>query len=50
MREAITISLETELIEKIDNSKGKNEPRSRFLEDIIAEYLKKSKTITGAKR
>ena len=50
MREPITISLEIELIEKIDNSKGKNEPRSRFLEDIITEYLKKSKPHKGGKQ
>jgi metal-responsive CopG/Arc/MetJ family transcriptional regulator len=41
MRTPITISLETEFIVKIDNAKGRNEPRSRFLEDIISDYLGK---------
>ena len=41
MRKGIAISLENEIIKKIDNSKGKNEPRSRFIEDIIAEFLDK---------
>jgi metal-responsive CopG/Arc/MetJ family transcriptional regulator len=50
MREPITISLEAEIIEQIDGSKGKNEPRSRFLEDIVIEYLKKSKANKGAKQ
>ncbi len=49
MREPITISLETELIEKIDGSKGKNEPRSRFLEDIIEAHLKETKRKGGGK-
>ncbi len=40
MREPITISLESNVIEKIDSTKGRNEPRSRFLEDIISAYLK----------
>ncbi|CUR51330.1 protein of unknown function [Nitrosotalea devaniterrae] len=39
MREPITISLENKIIKKIDNSKGKNEPRSRFIEDIISGYF-----------
>jgi len=41
MREPITISIESEIITKIDDSKGKNEPRSRFIEDIISEFLNK---------
>jgi metal-responsive CopG/Arc/MetJ family transcriptional regulator len=41
MREPITISLESKVIERIDNSKGKNEPRSRFIEDIISGYFDK---------
>jgi len=49
MREPITISLESELIQKIHSSKGKNEPTSRFIEDIIEGYLKKSKANQGAK-
>ena len=40
-REPITISIEEKIINKIDSAKGKNEPRSRFIEDIISEYLKK---------
>jgi len=41
MRKGIAISLENEIIKKIDDSKGKNEPRSRFIEDIISEFLDK---------
>ena len=41
MRAPITISLENKIIETIDRTKGKNEPRSRFIEDIISEFLKK---------
>ncbi len=41
MRTPITISLETDFIVKIDNAKGRNEPRSRFLEDIISDHLGK---------
>ena len=40
-REPISISIEREIIIKIDEKKGKNEPRSRFIEDIILEFLKK---------
>jgi len=40
-REPISISIEREIIIKIDKKKGKNEPRSRFIEDIFIEYLKK---------
>lgn len=45
MREPITISLESQIIKKIDESKGKHEPRSRFLEDIITEHLQKSRRV-----
>ena len=41
MRKGIAISLDNEIIEKINGSKGKNEPRSRFIEDIISEFLAK---------
>ena len=41
MREPITISLENKVIKTIDKSKGKNEPRSRFIEDILSEFFEK---------
>ena len=41
-RKAISISIENEIINKIDTTKGKNEPRSRFIEDIVSEFLAKS--------
>ena len=41
MRKPITISLESNVIQKIKDSKGKHEPRSRFIEDIISEFLEK---------
>jgi len=41
-RKAISISIEKKIINKIDTTKGKNEPRSRFIEDIICEFLKKN--------
>ncbi len=43
MREPISITLESTLLQKIRTSKGKNEPISRFVEDIIVEHLKKGK-------
>ena len=42
MRKPITISLESIVIQKIDDSKGTHEPRSRFIEDIISEFLEKN--------
>ncbi len=39
MREAISVTLESKLIKRIDDSKHKNEPRSRFIEDVISNYL-----------
>ena len=42
LREPITISIEHGIITEIDEKKGKNEPRSRFIEDIISEFLAKS--------
>ncbi|CUR51806.1 protein of unknown function [Nitrosotalea devaniterrae] len=53
MREPVTISLEDKTIKKIDDSKGKHEPRSRFVEDIILEYFEQiSSTVQrkGTKR
>ena len=47
VREPITISLESEMIVKIDDSRGKNEPRSRFIEDIISEFLDKKEKPTS---
>ena len=38
-RDPISISLETDFIQKIDDAKGKNEPRSHFIEDILSEFL-----------
>jgi len=38
-RVPISISIEKKTIKKIDTSKGKNEPRSRFIEDIICNFL-----------
>ena len=49
MREPITISLESKIIEKINDSKGRNEPRSRFIEDIISEFLNKKENPAPAK-
>jgi len=40
-RKAISISIEREIINKIDTTKGKNEPRSRFIENTVSEFLKK---------
>ena len=42
MRNPVTISLEENIIQRIDAVKGKNVPRSRFLEDIISDFLVKS--------
>jgi len=39
MRERITLTLEPSLIKKIDISKHKNEPRSRFIEDLLSKGL-----------
>jgi len=50
MRKPITISIETEIVKKIDNTKGKNEPRSRFIEDIISEFLIKKRPKTPKTR
>ncbi len=44
MREPITISLESEVIIRIDDSKGKHVPRSRFIEDIISDFLNKKES------
>ena len=44
VRDPISISLETDFIKKIDSRKGKNEPRSRFIEDILSEFLVKKNT------
>jgi len=46
-RVPICISLENENIKKIDSSKGKNEPRSRFIEDIITDYFDNLKNNSG---
>ncbi len=43
MRERICISIESDSIQKIDNAKGKNEPRSRFIEDVLLEFLENKK-------
>jgi metal-responsive CopG/Arc/MetJ family transcriptional regulator len=43
MRKAFCISLENEIVEKIDDAKGRNEPRSRFIEYIISNYLEKNR-------
>ena len=41
-RSPVTISLNDEILTEIDSVKGKNEPRSRFIEDIISDFLVKS--------
>ncbi len=38
----ITISIEQEIVNEIDSVKGRNEPRSRFIEDIVSDYLNNS--------
>lgn len=43
MRKAVSISLESKILEKINKSKGKHEPRSRFIEDVLFEFLKNNK-------
>lgn len=45
MRNPISISLEDEIILKIDNARGKNEPRSRFIEDVISQFLDKKDAV-----
>lgn len=40
-RSPVTISLNDEILTEIDSVKGKNEPRSRFIEDIISDFLEK---------
>lgn len=39
MRKAISITLDPEIIERLDAAKGRNVPRSRFIEDIIFGFL-----------
>ena len=41
-RSPVTISLNDEILTEIDSAKGKNEPRSRFIEDILSDYLSNS--------
>ncbi len=43
MKDRLSVTVEKTTITKIDNSKGRNEPRSRFIEDIILEFLEKKR-------
>ena len=41
MRKPIGITLEESVLKEIDDIKGTHEPRSRYIEDIVIEHLKK---------
>lgn len=49
LRKPVTISIEHKIITKIDEKKGKNEPRSRFIEDILSDFLRKNTSSVTSK-